>query len=695
MHMMQTNARLTAAGTLAMLFASVAGPEARADEGMWTIEDFPAEAVEERYGVQVDRAFLERLRLATTRLEGGCTGSFASPGGLVLTNHHCVQRCIAQLSSEAEDVAATGFLAQRLEDERRCPTDQLSVLVAVEDVSDAVAAAVADQTGEDANRIRKATLTELENACTEAAGEGHSCESVALYAGGQHFLYTYRRYEDVRLVFAPERSIAAFGGDPDNFNYPRWCLDMALLRVYEDGAPVESPAYLPWKRAGAKAGEAVFVSGHPGSTQRQLTVAELLFLRNEILPDWLLRYAELRGRLIQYAHGSDEARRQALARLARIENGIKVRRNELAALLDEQVLARKREEERALRRALADDEALEARYGGAWEAIEEALAKYERFYLRYTYIEERAGFAGDLYRFARELVRAAEERTKPEPRRLRAYTSSNLGKIRQRVLAPQPVHRELETMLLTYSLEKLRERLGPDDPFVQLVLGGRSPAQLAARVIGGTRLDDPEVRAALWEGGLGAIEASDDPLIRLARAVDPEARQLRRRYDDEVEAPVKTAGEQIAAARFAVLGTGVYPDATFTLRITYGAVAGWTEDGEEIAPFTTLGGLYPRVTGAPPFALPPSWREPPLPESTRFNFVATADITGGNSGSPVVDASGALVGLAFDGNVHSIAGAFYFDETLNRAIAVHPAVMLGALEKVYGATRLVGEIEVQ
>jgi hypothetical protein len=684
-----------------LLFVTLAcaGGTVLADEGMWTVDNFPTATVREAYGVTIDQDWLDRVRLSTVRLEGGCTGSFVSPDGLVLTNHHCVRRCISDVSTAEDDVQEDGFVAASRAEERPCPSSQLSVLVGFEDVTEQVAVAVAGKSEQEANEIRKQTLTRLEQACGEAAdeaGEPLSCEAVDLYKGGQYFIYRYQRYDDVRLAFAPEGAIAHFGGDPDNFNFPRWALDMAFLRAYEDGAPAKTPEYLSWRREGAKENEPVFISGHPGSTQRLLTMAELRFLRDVTLANWLLRFSELRGRMIQYATQGAEEARFVEEPLLRIENAIKVRRNQLFSLFDEDVLARKAEQEAALRAAVAADPALADAYGGAWDAIGLALDEQRDFYEEWLFAEQGAAFSTVLFNYARNLVRVAAEREKPNDERLREYTESALPRLEQVTLAPRPLDPDLEALRLSFSLEKMREWLGPDDEFVQLVLGNASPASRAAEIVAGTELFDPEARAALWEGGSAAIAASDDPMIVLARNIDPYSRALRERYEDEVEAPIQTASEQIARARFAVEGTSVYPDATFTLRVTYGAVQGWVEKGEPVFPFTTATRLYERATGEPPFALPPKWvgKLEDIGPDTRFNFVATLDITGGNSGSPVIDADANLVGLAFDGNIHSIAGSYYYDPALNRTVAVHPAIMVRALETIYDAGHLIDELDV-
>jgi hypothetical protein len=675
------------------LLALVAGG-ASADEGMWTVDNFPADRVAARYGVDIDQAWLDRVRLATTRLEGGCSGSFVSSNGLVLTNRHCVWDCLSEHNSADDNIWENGFVARHPGAERRCGQEQVSVLTGIEEITDEIAEAVSDLDGAAANVARKRTLTRLEQACEEAADGALACESVSLYNGGQYFLYKYRRYNDVRLVFAPEDGIAAFGGDLDNFNFPRWNLDMAFLRVYEDGQPAQTPDFLRWRGEGAEVGEPVFVSGHPGSTERLLPVSELKFLRTVALPDWLARYTELRGRYKQFEQQDGEARRLAQHPLTQVENGLKVRRNELEALLSDALMRRKQREEEALREAVDADPELGPRYGSAWAEIARARAHYATFRSEYLFIEQGEGFRSDLFDYARTLVRGTEEREKPNEERLREYTDAALPQVEQRLLADVPVHDRLEVLDLTFSLDKMREFLGPDDAFVNKVLGIESPRSLAAKLVANTKLADADYRRELWEGGAEAVRRSKDPMIRIARMIDEDGRELRKRYEDEVQGPITSATEKIARARFAVYGTSTYPDATFTLRITYGAVEGWAEAPREIEPFTTLERLYERATDYPPFALPESWlkNRKELDMATRFNFVATTDITGGNSGSPIIDRDARLVGLAFDGNIHSIAGAFWFDQRTNRTVGVHPAIMLESLEKVYKADHIVAEI---
>lgn len=670
-----------------------------ADEGMWTFDNPPAQLVRERHGVELSADWLARVRRATVRLEGGCTASIASASGLLLTNHHCVRQCLRELSTPERDPGAAGFLAGSHDAEARCASEQASVLEGMEEITAAVRAAVGDDADPRANERRKAVLTRLEHACEQAwqqRGEPRACEAVTLYGGGQYFLYRYRRYDDVRLVFVPEGEVAFFGGDVDNFQFPRWSLDFALLRLYVGGKPAHTPDFLRWRAAGAAAGEPVFVAGHPGSTQRLQTAAQLDFERELILGHWLLRAAELRGRYLQFAAGGSERARMVEVPLFALENAFKVRRQQMAALLAPGFLAARERGEQALRAAVAADDDLRA-VAGAWGEIEAALDRYRGFYDRHVFLEQGAALQGELGTAARLLVRQAAERGKPNEQRQRRFTEAALPLLRQQLLAPGPVHPELEALRLGFSLEKLVEYLGVDDPVVRLVLDGESPQALAERLVRETRLADPAFRAQLWDGGQPALERSSDPLLMLALRLEPAALAVRRRYEDEVEAPIRAAEEGLARARFAVLGTSTYPDASFTLRLSYGAVQGWQEDGRDIAPFTSLDGLYARATGQPPFRLPARWQQlqPRLDGSTRFNFSTSNDIVGGNSGSPVIDAQGRLVGLAFDGNIHSIAGDYGYDARLNRAVSVHPAAMLLALREVYGAGKLLHELTLE
>jgi hypothetical protein len=685
---------------LAFLMLLTAIP-AFSDEGMWTYHDFPRELVKQKYGTDVTSAWLDRIRTSTVRLSG-CTASFVSPDGLILTNHHCAAACLDENSTSEKNLVKDGFLARTRERELRCGTQVADVLMAMENVTTKVEAATRNLDDKAANDARKKALTQLEQSCERESARARTgplkCESVNLYAGGQYWLYEYKRYTDVRLVFAPEEDIAAFGGDPDNFQFPRWCLDMSVLRAYDSsGRPAATPAYLRVRPDGPKVGELVFVSGHPGSTDRLLTVSQLELLRDVTLPQYLLRASELRGRYIQYGKTGPEAHRIVQTPLLYLENSLKVERKLLDALLDDRLLQRKREEETALRQKLASEPQLAASTGDPWGEIAKAEQIERELSLPYTFLEAGAGFNSKLFGYARTLVRGAAERQKSNTDRLREYRDTALPRIEQQLKAPIPVHPDLEKLTLSFALERMREWLGPDTNVVRQLLEKDSPDTLAARVIDGSSLADPQVRMRLWEGGQKAIDASHDPMIELARRVDPQARAVRKRYEDEVEAPVRSASERIARARFRAYGTSVPPDATFTLRLNFGTVQGWTEGGRQIEPFTYLSRLFERATGQEPFKVPDSWlaARDRLDMGTKFNLSTNNDIVGGNSGSPLIDAEGQLVGLMFDGNIHSISGAYWFDPEKNRAVAVHPAIMLEGLRKVYNADELLAELGVK
>ena len=678
--------------------AALASYTAAAEEGMWTFDNPPTAAVQQKYGVALDSAWLNHVRESTVRLETGCTGSFVSGDGLILTNHHCAVDCVAENSKEGSDLVASGFLASTREKELRCSEDAVSVLVGSEDVTAKVAAAVAGVAPDKLVEARRAALTKLEQACEEASKKAKSgplkCERLTLYQGGQYWLYKYRRYEDVRLVFVPEYDLAQFGGDPDNFQFPRWCLDMSLLRAYENGKPAKTPTHLRFDWDGAQPGDAVFISGHPGNTDRLLTVAQLELQRDSFLPFWLLRYSELRGRLIQYSKTGDEPRRTAEAFLQQIENAIKVRRKQLDALLDPALIENAAAKEKALREAVEADPAL-APARGAWTDIEKAQDTWRNILVPHSFLEGAAAFNGNLFGYARTLVRAAAERAKPNESRLPEFTEARLGAVVQGLKATTPIYPDFEILRLSFGLERMREWLGPDDPVVRQVFGKDSPDSLATRLVRQSKLADPGTRMAMYEGGQAAIDASQDPLIKLAVAVDPASRALRKQFEEEVEGPSQRAEEEIAKARFAKYGTSVYPDATFTLRLSTGAMKGWVEKGREVRPWTELSRLYERATGEPPFRISPRWlaAKDKLDPSTRVNFTTDNDIVGGNSGSPMLNAKGEIVGLAFDGNIHSISGSYWFDDRLNRSVGVHPAYIRTALEKVYDGKSLLEEID--
>jgi hypothetical protein len=674
-----------------MVLACFATLPALADEGMWTFDNFPASTVKQLHGVDITPAWLDHVRLSTIRLSN-CTGAFVSPEGLILTNHHCVESCLAELSTKNKSLVELGFAAADRKAEERCPAQLADVLVGTENVTDAISSAIAGLSDTAANDSRKRALTTLEQACEQASIKAKSgklrCQAVTLYQGGQYFLYKYKRYDDVRLVFAPEADIGSFGGDPDNFQFPRWSLDFSVLRAYENEKPAITPHYLQINFDGPSANQLVFVAGHPGSTARLQTRAQLEFDRDVPLPGTLMRASELRGRFIQFGTTNPADERIVQAPLNSLQNTIKVRRKQLDALNDDALLVGKSEAEEKLRAS--------AHFGGEdpWHEIESAIARERALYLDYSFLESAAGFNSTLFRDARLLVRGADERAKRNIDRLREFTDASLPMIQRELFARVPVYSELEVVTLSLSLERMREWLGPDHPMVRRLLSKESPDSLATRLIAETKLDDAETRKKLWQGGKAAVDASLDPMIGIARAVDHDARAIRKRYEDEVEAPTAAAAQRIAAARFKAYGTNVYPDATFTLRLNYGTVQGWIEYGAPIDPFTHLGRAFERATGSPPFKIPDRWMKvkDQLDMRTPFCISTNNDIVGGNSGSPLIDADGKIVGLMFDGNIHSIAGHYWFDAKTNRAIGVHPAIIREALDKVYGAKSLLTEL---
>ncbi|AKJ00218.1 peptidase S46-like protein [Archangium gephyra] len=674
---------------LGLLFALPAA----AEEGMWTYDAFPRAAVKAAHGFEPSQQWLDSLRLSSVRLAGGCSASFVSPDGLVMTNHHCIRSCVQDLSSPQRDYLATGFFAKELKDELRCPKVEANQLQAMTDVTARLQAATKGLSGAAFNTALKAEMSTIESEC--ATGPEVRCDVVTLFHGGKYQLYRYRRFQDVRLAFAPEFSMAAFGGDADNFNFPRYGFDAAFLRVWDaHGQPLKTEHYLPWAKEGAKEGDLVFVSGHPGATQRQLTVAELEFQRDVAMPFALLYLAERRGMMREYASTSPERFRTTRAKLRSVENGLKALRGRHQALAEPSLLADKRKAEADLRAKVEADPKLKATTAGAWEAIARALDTYRPLLVEYRLKEDGYGFSSELFELAQRLVRAADELPKPNPERLREYTEGQVPALRMGLLREAPIPAELEVLSLTFGFNKLRETLGADDPFVKTVLGREAPEELARALVKGTKLFDVKVRKQLLEGGKAAVEASKDPMILLARRVDAQAREVRKRYEDTVEPVLKKNGELLAQARLAAYGTTGYPDATFTLRLNYGTVKGWEEGGRQVPPLTTFAGAYERHTGKEPFRLPDSWMKArgQVPGETPFNVATTNDIIGGNSGSPMVDREGRVVGLIFDGNLHSLGGEYAYVPETNRAVAVHGEGLLRALEHIYGAGRLVKEL---
>src|SRR5215472_16332449 len=679
----------------ALPIAAVAGlaGSAAADEGMWPFDEAPVARVRDALGVTLDSRWLDHLRAASVRLTNGCSAAIVSREGLVLTNQHCIVACAQQLSPASSDYLSDGFVAESPSQERTCPGVQAEVLVAISDVTAPIYAASAGKVGEAFASAREGAIAQAEkDACN--GDLRYRCQVISFYQGGEFKVYKFRKYSDVRLVFTPEFAAAFFGGDPDNFNFPRFDLDCAFLRLYENDKPATTPNYLAWSTTAPQAGDPVFMSGSPGATERQLTVAQLKSLRDVALPLLALQQAELRGRLIQLGEQGADMRRLIADALFNDENTYKILSGRLAALRDPAFMASREKDEADLKARLAADPKFTGQIGDPWGEIDNAQAAYRRQFVVWYELESGAGGGSELFRYARDLVRAAAERVKPSNQRLPEYADSRLALYQKLLLDAKPVRPMLERLQLEFWLSKTRELLGADSPAITMLLANESPEELAQRLVAGSRLADPAVRRQLWSGGMEAIIASNDPMIAFVLRTDPLSRAARQVWEEEVIGPVQDAGERIARVRYELYGPSLYPDATFSLRLSYGKVAGWTDQGQETPPFTTFAGLFTRATGAPPYRLPPRWVTDgaKLNPGTVLDFATTNDITGGGSGSPVVNARGEIVGTAFDGNIHSIAGDFIYDAALNRTIVVSTAAISEVLGKVYGDAALAKEL---
>jgi hypothetical protein len=675
---------------------------ALSDEGMWLPTAPPAKVVKERYGFDLSDEFVQKAMRASVRFSGS-SGGFVSPDGLVVTNHHVGSDAIQKLSTAGRNLLRDGYYARTRADELKCPDLELNVLQSIEDVTERVVKAVpASLPPDKAAAARRAVLAEIEK--ESLTKTGLRSDVVTLYQGGLYHLYRSKKYTDVRLVFCPEAEVASFGGDVDNFEYPRHSLDVAFFRVYENGTPAKTPDHFKWSGSGPAAGDLVFVTGHPGATQRLETVAKLKHRRDVTLPYTLARARALEAALIQYGEESPEQRRQAANDLHRVANGRKQFVGQLDGLNDPPILAAKQAAEDELRQAFraklspyAPGLLLPPGELDPWQRVERVQQAFTGFEREYYLFERGDAFASDLFAAARHLVRLADELPRPNAERLREYRDSNLDSLKQQLFSPAPLYRPLEQRKLQTSLAFAAEQLGGDHLTLLKALGGRSPSRQAAELVAGTRLLDVAERKKLFDGGRAAVEASSDPMVVLARRLDADARRLRKRFEEEVDEPERQGFAAIASQRFLTLGTSVPPDATNTFRVAFGTVKGYEVDGKPVPAMTTLGGAFERsaaLGGGEPFSLPKRWTDgkAKLDLSVPYNFASTADTIGGNSGSPVLNRAGELVGVNFDRNRHGLVRNFVYTDVQARHIAVHSRAVLETLSKLYDASELVKEL---
>jgi Peptidase S46 len=667
---------------------------ALADEGMWLYNAPPKDKIKAKYEFELTQQWLDHVRLSSVRFNNGGSGSFVSPDGLTFTNHHVGAACVQQLSTEGHDYIKTGFYANTQAEEAKCPNLELNQLVAIEDVTDKINAGVkSGMSAAESGQAQRAAMSEVEKECTSSTGL--RCDVVIFYSGQVYNLYKYKKYTDVRLVFAPEFDIAFFGGDPDNFTYPRYDLDITFFRVYDNGKPAHLDNYLKWSPTGVKDGDLIFVSGHPGNTGRLLTMAQLEFMRDVQYPAALKYYARRIDLLQKFSNDSEENARIAKEDLFSLQNSQKAITGYQSGLLDKTIMDRKAADESKLHAAFKADPK-NAAVSDPWDEIDKAIEAQQAIYTNLTYLERLRGFP-HLPQIARSLVRAAAERPKPNAERLREFRDSALASLEQQLFSTEPVYKNLEIALLTDALTDMQTALGNDNADVQKILQGKTASEAAKELIGKTRLDDVAVRKEIYQGGQPAVDASTDPLIVVMRAIDADARAPRRDYEDKVESVVRRDGSTIAKARFAQSGFNQPPDATFTLRLSYGQVKGYQENGKAIPFATNMAGAYAHAAehnNHPPYNLPDSWMKSKskLDLKTPLNFVSTADIIGGNSGSPTVNQKGEVVGIIFDGNLQSLPWNFAYSDTQARAVSVDSRGIQEALRKIYGAAALADEL---
>jgi len=672
----------------AVVLFLVSATTASADEGMWLFDDLPRDHLRQEYGFDPSEDWVRHIMLSSVRFSSGGSASFVSSNGLVITNHHVAADTLHKLSSAEHDYTADGFLAAGLENELQAPDLELNQLVSIDDVTERVNAAVTDDMdAETAKEARQAEKARIEK--ESLAATGLRSDVVTLFGGAKYHLYRYKKYTDVRLVWAPESDAAFFGGDVDNFEYPRYCLDVALFRVYEDGKPAQVEEFLKWSTEGATDGELVFVSGNPGSTQRDYTVAALKYVRDLALPDFLDWLCRMEIELQQFSSESPEHRRRALDDLFGVQNNRKRVLGMLEGLQSPNFITKKTDDEQELREALSAQDELK-HYVEAWEEIEAAREARAKLLKRTLFIKSQ------LFEIAQQLVLMAGEDEKLNEDRFREYRDSGRESLDHELYSPAPIYEDLEIVELAASLSLLATERGGDDPLVIAALAGKSPRQRAAELITSSKLDQVELRRELAAGGTDAIRNSEDTMIQFFRLLEDEYRDVRVQKEqiDEIQ---QQAYAQIKKAQIALEGTSGYPDATFTLRLAFGVVKGYEEDGKMVPPWTTMGGAFKHEAaheGKPPWKLPESWNKAraKIDLSTPLDFVCTADIIGGNSGSPVINRAGEFVGIIFDGNIQSLTASYYYEDEISRAVSVHSSGIREALRAIYGATELADQL---
>ena len=662
------------------------------DEGMWTFDNPPKKQLKDKYGFDVTQEWLDHVRLSSVRFNDGGSGSFVSPNGLVMTNHHVGAGQLQKMSTPEKDYIKTGFYARTAAEEVKCVDLELNVLTQMENVTEKVMAAIAGKSGGEAMMARRAALAQLQKESNEKTGL--RSDIVTLYNGAEYWIYRYKKFTDVRLVMAPEKQIAFYGGDPDNFTFPRYDVDMCFFRVYEDNKPYNTAHFLKWKTAGAADGELVFTSGHPGSTNRQQTYAQIEYSRDYQYPARLATIKRTIGVLKQFSTLGEEQRRRADGMLFGYENSQKAMTGEYQGLLDKNLMAKKQSDEMDLLNRINANPELKAKYAWAWDSISTAMERTRSRFKELTY----RGLSGSLGSRALTIARYANESKKPNGERMPQFQDAMVKLTLENLYSPAPVYPDMEEVLMADRFQEAIEMLGANDPWVMAVLDGKTPAEAAKMYVTGTKLADPAFRKALIEAGEKEISASTDPMIVLARKIVPISDEMRTWQDKNISGLISMSSEATGKARFAAYGKELPPDANFTLRLSYGQVKGYPMNGTIAPSITTMYGLYDHAysyANNKDFELPQRFKDGvnKLTLSTPMNLVTTNDIIGGNSGSPVVNAKAELVGLIFDGNIESLPGRFLYSEEKNRAVAVHPGVMIETMRKLYEANALADEIE--